>query len=311
MPLTTPRVCVVIGYGSIGARHARVLESLGCDVHVVSRRGHVYPRSYADIPAALSSRAFDYAIVANETSRHAATLRALEAGGFAGTVLVEKPLANPGDQVETPVRCVTVVAYQLRFDPMMRKLHELLQGETIVSAEIRACSYLPGWRPHRDYRLTESASAQAGGGVLRDMSHELDYALWLLGPWRRVSAIGGRLGRLDIDSDDSWAVLFETACCRSVLLSMNYLDRREERWMIVNTERGTIKADIYNRTLARNGELLFTGTSADVDQTYVDEDRALLSGDIRDFCSFDEGVAVVKMIDAIETASREGRWVTA
>ena len=309
--MTPSPQCLVIGHGSIGARHRRVLESLGCDVHVVTRRSHVHPRSYADIQAALSSRTFDYAIVANETSRHAATLRELEAGGFAGTILVEKPLANPGDPVDTPVRCVTVVAYQLRFDPLMRKLHELLQGETIVSAEIRACSYLPEWRPDRDYRQTESASAEAGGGVLRDLSHELDYALWLLGPWRRLSAIGGHLSRLEIDCDDSWAVLFETTRCPSVMLSMNYLDRREERWLIVNTERGTIKADICNRTLALNGTMLFAGTSADVDQTYVDEDRALLSGDVRDFCSFDEGVAVVKMIGAIETASREGRWVTA
>lgn len=309
--MTLVRACLVIGYGSIGARHVRVLESLGCDVHVVSRRPHVHPRSYSSLQEALSSRRFDCAIVANETSRHAATLRALEAGGFQGPVLVEKPLAGPADTVAPPLRCPTVVAYQLRFDPLLRKLHECLEGETIVSAEIRACSYLPEWRPDRDYRLTESASQQAGGGVLRDMSHEIDYALWLLGPWRRVSAIGGRLSGLDIDSDDSWAVLFETLRCPSIVLSMNYLDRGEERWMIVNTARGTIKADIYNRTLALNGERLFTGTSADVDQTYVDEDRALLSGDFRHFCSFDEGVAVVKMIGAIETASREGRWVTA
>lgn len=309
--MTASRVCLVIGYGSIGARHARVLESLGCDVHIVSRRPNVHPRRHASVQDALSSGRFDCAIVADETSRHAATLRALEAGGFEGTILVEKPLANPADRVEPPARCRTVVAYQLRFDPLMRKLRELLQAETIISTEIRACSYLPEWRPHRDYRQTESASQQAGGGVLRDMSHEIDYALWLLGAWRRVSAIGGHLSRLEIDTDDSWAVLFETVRCRSAVLSMNYLDRREERWLIANTERGTIKADIYNRTVAVNGETLFTGTSADVDQTYVDEDRALLSGDFRNFCSFDEGVAVVRMIGAIETASREGRWVTA
>jgi predicted dehydrogenase len=307
--MTASPACLVVGYGSIGSRHVRVLESLGCGVSVVSRRPHVHSRSFGSLPQALSSRRFEYVIVANETSQHASTLCALETNGFHGTVLVEKPLANPGDEIAVPAGCTTVVAYQLRFDPLMRRLHRLLQGETIVSAEIRACSYLPEWRPHRDYRQTESASQQAGGGVLRDLSHELDYALWLLGPWRRVSAIGGHLSRLEIDSDDSWAVLFETAHCPSVVLSMNYLDRREERWMIVNTARGTVKADIYNRSLVFNGETLFAGTDADVDQSYVDEDRAMLAGDFREFCSFDEGVAVVRMIGAIETASREGRWV--
>lgn len=311
MTRTSSRRCLVVGYGSIGARHVRVLEALGCEVHVVSRRPNVHRQCYSSVSAAFSGRTFEYVIVADETSRHASTLRTLESAGFRGAILVEKPLANPGDGVAAPPHCTTVVAYQLRFDPLMRKLYELLQRQTIISADIRACSYLPDWRPTRDYRQTESASSRAGGGVLRDMSHELDYALWLLGPWRRLSAIGGRLSQLEIDSDDSWAVLLETSRCRSVVLSMNYLDRREERWMTVNTDHGTIKADIYNRTLVLNGETLFAGTAADVDQTYVDENRAMLAGRFDEGCSFDEGVAVVKMIEAIEVASREGRWVSA
>jgi len=311
MPMTHAPACLVVGYGSIGSRHVRVLESLGCEVFVVSRRPQTHARTFGSLPQALAARRFDCVIVADETSRHAKALRALEDGGFQGTILVEKPLANPQDDIAPPTHCTTVVGYQLRFDPLMKALRQLLQGQTITSAEIRACSYLPEWRPHRDYRHTESASQKAGGGVLRDMSHELDYALWLLGPWLRVTAIGGRLGRLEIDADDSWAVLFETARCPSVALSLNYLDRREERWMVVNTHGGTIKADIYNRTLVFNGETLFTGTDADVDQTYVDEDRAMLSDDFREFCSFDEGIAVVRMIGAIETASREGRWIHA
>jgi predicted dehydrogenase len=309
--MTSSRICLVIGYGSIGARHTRVLEALGCEVHVVSRRPGVHARRHATVAAALTAvpRA-DYAVIGDETSRHAATLRALEAGGFRGTIVVEKPLANPGDQVVAPAHCTTVVAYQLRFDPLMRKLEELLRGQTIISADIRACSYLPGWRP-RDYRQTESASKAAGGGVLRDMSHELDYALWLLGPWRRVTAIGGRLSSLEIDSDDSWAVLFEASRCRSVVLTLNYLDRLEERWIVVNTDRATIKADIYNRTLTVNGDTIFTGSPADVDQTYLDENCAMLAGRFEQACSFEAGLAVVNLIGAIEAASREGRWVSA
>ena len=308
--MTVTAKCLVIGYGSIGARHTRVLESLGCEVHVVSRRPAVHRRCHPGVDAALGSEQFGCAFVCDETSRHAATLRALAAGAFRGAVLVEKPLANPDDEVTPTEGCTIVVGYQLRFDPLMRELERWLHDARIYSAEIRACSYLPEWRPARDYRQTESASRAKGGGVLRDLSHELDYARWLLGPWRRLTAIGGHLSQLEIDADDCWAVLAETARCPSLALSMNYLDRREERWMIVNCDRGTIKADIYNRTLVANGETLFTGTAADVDHTYIDEDRALLEGRFGEFCSFDDAAAVVRTIGAIETASREGRWVT-
>ena len=259
----------------------------------------------------MTSRHYEYVIVANETSQHISTLRRLVAGGFAGTILIEKPLANPGDAFELAGARPMFVAYQLRFDPLMTMLHDLLSSETLISAEIRACSYLPEWRAGRDYRQTESASIRAGGGVLRDLSHELDYTLWLFGPWRRLTAIGGHLSALEIDTDDSQAVLVETTRCRSVVVSMNYLDRQEERWIIVNTHRGTIKADLFNRTLVSNGQTLFSGSSADVDRTYVDENRAMLTGAFGHACSIAEGLAVVQMVAAIETAGREGRWVNA
>jgi predicted dehydrogenase len=302
---------LVIGYGSIGARHVRVLEALECRVDVVSRRANVHPRRHESVAGALASGTYGYAIVADETSQHSSTVRALHDAGFTGTVLVEKPLANPGDAFERVDRRRIAVAYQLRFDPLMRALQALIKSETLIAAEIRASSYLPEWRPGRDYRQTESASKRAGGGVLRDMSHELDYVLWLFGAWRRVTAIGGHLSTLEIDSDDTYGVLLETERCRSVLVSLNYLDRREERWVVVNTTDATIKADIYNRTLVRNGETVYSGNAADVDQTYVDEHRAMLDGRFHEACSFEEGLAVVNLVGAIERASRERRWVEA
>ena len=81
--------------------------------------------------------------------------------------------------------------------------------------------------------------------------------------------------------------------------------------MVVNTGQATIKADIYNRTLARNGQTLFQGTDADVDQTYVDENVAMLSGHVDQACSFKEGLAVVNLVGAIERAARERRWIEA
>ena len=56
-----------------------------------------------------------------------------------------------------------------------------------------------------------------GGGVLRDLSHELDYLLLLGGSWRRVAGAGGRIGPLDIRSDDYWSLLLELdGCSRSL-----------------------------------------------------------------------------------------------
>ena len=37
------------------------------------------------------------------------------------------------------------------------------------------------WRPKQDYHTSYSAYKNKGGGVLLDLSHELDYATWIFG----------------------------------------------------------------------------------------------------------------------------------
>src|ERR1041384_5415448 len=109
---------LVIGFGSIGQRHARVLEARGHAVAVVSRRAVEHARRYPDPAAALAEFRQDYVVIANETGLHRETLRALLAARFAGTVLVEKPLFHDvaGDDPAEAAR--TYVAYNLRFHPL-------------------------------------------------------------------------------------------------------------------------------------------------------------------------------------------------
>ena len=49
-----------------------------------------------------------------------------------------------------------------------------------LSAHVSCQSWLPDWRPGRDYRESYSARADEGG-ALRDLVPELDYATALLG----------------------------------------------------------------------------------------------------------------------------------
>ena len=307
-PLPTP--ALVVGYGSIGARHTKILESYGCEVIVVSRRPDVHPRCHSDLREALRSLSIEYAVIASETSKHAGVLRELRAAGYAGRVLVEKPLSGtPGELCGVDGRDV-YVGYQLRYDPLVLALRDAIAGCTIISAELRACSYLPHWRPSRDYRFTESARTDAGGGVLRDLSHELDYALWLFGPWRRLTALGGHLSNLEIETDDAFVIIAETERCPLLTVSLNYLDRPEERWVVVNTTETTIRADITGRIMTVGGEVVFRGTPADADETYRTETRAMLSGSLGHGCTFAQGQAVGEMVSAVETAAQEARWVT-
>ena len=303
-------VAVVVGHGSIGARHARVLREQGCRVAVVSGRPEAPAPAYRELRTALQAEAPDYVVVASPTARHGETVESLAAAGFAGTVLVEKPLfARPLALPENRFRAGRV-GYNLRFHPVLRALKRSLDGERAISAQVYVGQYLPDWRPDRDYRACYAASVADGGGVLRDLSHELDYLTWLFGAWQRLAAIGGRLGSLEIDSDDCWGVLLALERCPVVTLQLNYLDRRGRREILINTPTNCFRADLVANTLERDRELLVDGLPLDRDATYRDQHRAILSGTDGDACDLRQGADVVAMVDAIERAQRDGTWVT-
>ena len=300
---------LVIGYGSIGQRHERLLRGLGLECAVVSRRDVDAGTLFASIRDAVRDWAPDYTVVASRTHEHRDDLNALADSGFQGVVLMEKPLFDRGTDVPAHGFKDIFVAYNLRFHPVITRLQELLSAATPYAVHATVGQYLPDWRPDADYRKGYSAIKAQGGGVLRDLSHELDALNWMLGGWTRMTALGGQVSHLEIDSDDVFSVLFETNRCPVASVQMNYLDSTLTRTITALTDRGTIRADLVAGTLAFDGDI--ETFSPGRDDTYVAQHQAVLKGDGGALCTIDEGLDVMRMIDAAETSVAEKTWVTA
>ncbi|MBO6948123.1 MAG: Gfo/Idh/MocA family oxidoreductase [Rhodospirillales bacterium] len=301
---------LVVGYGSIGMRHARVLAGLGAETAVVSRREVDHPQVFGSIADALSGFQPDYVVIASRTSEHGTDLAALAEAGFIGRVLVEKPLFDTDVEVPENRFERIRVAYNMRFYAALLRFRELLQGRRVYSVTAYTGSYLPSWRPHMDYRETSSARKTHGGGVLRELSHEIDYLLWMFGAWRRVAAIGGQFADLEIDTDDSFTLLFETAHVPAVTLQINYLDRTTRRDVLALTDAGSLRLDLIAGTvqLADGGIETFT---AERDDSYIAEHTAMMNDDDDVICSLDEGIDVMHLILGAERAAHTGEWVMA
>ena len=71
---------LVIGYGSIGKRHCKILSDLDCNVAVISRHNKQlrtpYP-SYNNLDQYFDKHTPDYIVIANETSSHLNTISKL------------------------------------------------------------------------------------------------------------------------------------------------------------------------------------------------------------------------------------------
>ena len=302
---------LVIGLGSIGLRHATLLQQLGLQVSAVSRRGQAAKgrRIHPTLSAALAASNYDYVVVANETSLHRQILADLADADFAGSILVEKPLFERVHPLPDGLKAAVVVGYNLRFHPGIQALKRFLAGRQAVSARLYAGQDLRQWRPGRDMAASYSAQAALGGGVLRDLSHELDLACHLFGRWRRVIGEGGRFGTLEIDSDDTWNIMAEHETCNTVSIGLSYLDSTPCRRIAVTTTSGSAMLDLIS------GELQTPdGTArhaANRDMTYLAQHKAILSGETSTACSLADGQTVTAMIDAVENSSENRCWVTA
>jgi predicted dehydrogenase len=298
---------LVVGYGSIGARHARLLTELGCHTAVVSKREVDFPVTFHDLAIALETDSPEYVVIANETNQHQDALLTLVKHDYRGIVMIEKPLFNHYSEPPSHSFKNIFVAYNLRFHPAIQRLKILLEHERVLSVLAYVGQYLPEWRPGSDYRSCYSASVEQGGGVLRDLSHELDYLIWILGKWESVTAIGGHFSPLEITSDDIFSVTMTMSLCPIVNLQMNYLDRTGRRFILINTANHTIEVDLVKGivTVDHDSEIF----ALERDLTYRAMHEAIILGDKRDLCTLQDGSEIMRLIEAVEH-SAEGRiWV--
>jgi len=157
-----------------------------------------------------------FAVLANPASLHAEMARPILAMGC--HLLIEKPLAtNPTDGQAIFVAaqtkgCTVQVGYNLRYLPSLQffrdQIHQGCVGR-VLSVRCEVGQSLESWRPGVDYRQGVSARRVLGGGVLLELSHELDYLAWIFGQIDWVSAWFGRQSDLEIDVEDTAHLLLQ------------------------------------------------------------------------------------------------------
>lgn len=299
---------LVIGFGSIGRRHEEVLRSMGADTAVVSRHADTAPcRIYATVEHAVKDFQPEYIIIANRTSEHRATLDALEEIKFKGICLVEKPLSDKPLQDGAKYGFGVFVGYVMRFHPLIQEARIRLEKKELLSIDVYAGQYLPDWRPGTDYRECYSARMDQGGGVLRDLSHELDYLTLFAGTWKRVVALGGHVSGLNIETDDVYSLLMEMERCPVALCHINYLDRMGKRTCTIQYEGGTLHLDFMSNELTHNGDS--QQVVIERNEMFRKMHAAAWNAESGPLCTLEEAAQLLELIHATEMSEKGKSWI--
>lgn len=211
---------LIVGLGSIGKRHARIARRLLPQARLTALRHGASSAADDQANSAVDdcvttledalAMAPQLAVIASPAPFHLPVAMALARAGV--PLLIEKPIAVTAHMVpELMALCAEagtplLVGYNLRFLPSLQAFRSFVQAGRIgriLSVRAEVGQYLPSWRPSADYRNAVSARSELGGGVLLELSHEIDYLRWILGDVEWVSATLRRQSALAIDVEDS------------------------------------------------------------------------------------------------------------
>ncbi len=293
---------LLVGYGSIGKRHYEILNSFDdiSSIDVVTKQDIAELCTFKTLQDIKDISIYDYYIIATETSKHFEQLDYICKNTTGKNILVEKPLFDKEYTLRSCNNNV-FVAYNLRFHPLLQKLKEILEDEEVYYANVLAGQYLPTWRPDQDYRESYSAKLSLGGGVLRDLSHELDYINWLFGNITVISSINTKISDLEIESDDIFTALAKTDNGTIINVTMDYISKMPLRKIMIHTKTKTIEADIVTNTINTfNKDGIKSSIILDKvhrDYTYTNMHKAIINNDFQNVCSLKEGLQIVDIIE--------------
>ncbi|MDC1013954.1 Gfo/Idh/MocA family oxidoreductase [Gammaproteobacteria bacterium] len=228
-------------------------------------------------------------------------------------VLIEKPIAanikdamqiaEAAKKYETPVG----IGYCLRYKPFITQVKNFLENKAIgeiINVEIFAGSYLPDWRPNKDYLDSVSASSMLGGGVLLELSHEIDYANLFFPNLCLESAIIKNSQTLKIDVEDFADLKFSIPGGGKCKIHLDFLQKPSIRHAYFYGSKGKILWDLQNNNLDVTATKLkksFTIKNWDSNLMYIEMIKDFVLNFIKfktnKVCNISDALTVIKYIE--------------
>ena len=317
----------IVGLGSIGRRHLRLISEIRPDIKIiVVRSGHGSACDEEKMAVKITDSIGDAikegiqaAIISSPATLHLKQSLELAKNGI--HLLIEKPISHTSDRVKELLKIVNenritiMVGYVLRYDLGAIKFKNWLDNKIkgkILHARIECGSYLPDWRPDQDYRKTVSALPELGGGVLLELSHELDYLHWFFGNPVDVQAQIRNSGTLDINVEDQADLLITSKQGYPITVQIDFNRRHIERKCKVLTTEGELIWDAVNKNVTWKGvnkeqsKYEYNNERNSIYRKQLEVFFDCIENDNDPIVTVKDGINVISLIDAVRNASEKG-----
>jgi predicted dehydrogenase len=323
---------VVVGSGSAGRRHALALRTLypTAFISIVRRSGSRQPlealeRAGVTILSSLESGSEtnpDLVVIASPSTRHLEDFAHFVKCRSRPRVLLEKPLASSSEDGRKILELATLyntdvtVGYHLRYSETPIAFETELESHSMHTVQSFSFSYghhLRLWRPEIQAESSVTARRDLGGGVLRELSHEIDASLWLCGEPLHVQHSSLRFDGAPTDGVVETSADFVLAGARvDANIHLDMVTDVPYRHWIANFPEFSIRADLLTGCVEKLSD---GGRSAVLHQSGPNErDRAaqeLLSSVVTGNgtpparpCGIPLALRILDTIEAVEKSAR-------
>lgn len=332
MPPARTRRIIVVGLGSIGRRHARLLHSRGdLAVELCEPESSNLDLAYAEVGKLPTYRTYaeawrtrpDMMLIATPHDLHCAqTVQALESGIH---VLCEKPMSDrledaramlaAGELARQRSGAVLSIGFMLHFHPLMARLKQLIaEGTlgTILQAHYSVGSYITLVNSRSRYQ------ANLEGALLLDYAHQPDVIHWLLGEKPRgiymAAAQGGQFEHTSMPNVLALTCDYARPLLTTVHLNYAQMPQRsaceiigDAGWALAEIEKQTLRIGL--RADGSESEEKFPLERDDLYRTEHQLFLDAVAGLAEPSSPASEAIVSMEIADAALRSWREGRRV--
>ena len=257
----------VIGLGNIALKHSMLIKKKYKNIKIISfSRKKIINTNYKHIDNFTNNfqEFLDYkltlVLICTPTNTHIDY--AIQCAKNKIHLFIEKPLSLNLNKVNLLQKIIKYnklicnIGYVFRHDFVTNSFYNYINKRKpkILYVEVICSSYLPKWRKNINYSKTNSAKNKLGGGVVYELSHEIDYINWFFGKFNSCYANISNSKTLNIDTSDRANLILEKNSKYLVSIHLNFCSQFEKRTCTVFYEDGAVTLDLIKNQIVFNLE---------------------------------------------------------
>ena len=152
-----------------------------------------------------------------------------------------------------------------------------------------------------NYTISYSAKKKSGG-VLLDLSHEIDYICWLFGDFKPIFSVYNKISDLKIKSEDNLTLTGKGKNKFNLQLNLNYFFKIPMRQILIDGKNLSVNVDLISNTMhvinyAKSKK--YKLNNFHINTMYETQHNEIIYNKMKNVCTFDEGKKILKIIDKI------------